>query len=126
MPRVTQEYRDQRRQQILTAARRCFIREGFHKTSMTDILSEGDLSAGSLYGHFKSKHEMIMRADEEKLGMEALLSALEALRQALAHGDGDAIKALLRDHVDGYRAAASEPVVGAVPPSAKVAPGPLH
>lgn len=73
-----------------------------------------------------TQHEMIMRADEEKLGMEALLSALEALRQALAHGDGDAIKALLRDHVDGYRAAASEPVVGAVPPSAKVAPGPLH
>lgn len=71
MPRVTQEYRDQRRQQILSAARRCFIREGFHKTSMTDILTEAEVSAGALYGHFTSKNEIIAAVAEDVIGQLA-------------------------------------------------------
>ncbi len=68
MPRVSQEHRDQRRQQILDAARRCFIREGFHRTSMTDILAEAGLSAGAVYGYFKSKNEIIAAIAEDVIG----------------------------------------------------------
>ncbi|QVQ51648.1 TetR/AcrR family transcriptional regulator [Spiractinospora alimapuensis] len=77
MPRVTQEYRDQRRQQILSAARRCFIREGFHKTSMTDILTEAEVSAGALYGHFTSKNEIIAAVAEDVIGQ--LVDRLEPI-----------------------------------------------
>ena len=33
MPKVSQQHRDARREQILAAARRCFLRDGFHATS---------------------------------------------------------------------------------------------
>jgi TetR/AcrR family transcriptional regulator, transcriptional repressor of aconitase len=59
MPRVSQEYLDARRRQILDAARRCFVRNGFHATSMQDILGEANLSAGAVYRYFKSKDEII-------------------------------------------------------------------
>lgn len=60
MARVTQEHLDARRQQILDASRRCFIRNGFHTTSMQDILSEANLSSGALYRYFRSKEEIIV------------------------------------------------------------------
>ena len=59
MPRVSQEHLDARRRQILDAARRCFVRNGFHATSMQDILSEANLSAGAVYRYFRSKDDII-------------------------------------------------------------------
>lgn len=59
MPRVSDEHRERRRQQILDAARRCFIRQGFHQTSMADIFAEANLSAGAVYGYFRGKNEII-------------------------------------------------------------------
>jgi TetR/AcrR family transcriptional regulator, transcriptional repressor of aconitase len=57
--RVSPEYLDARRRQILDAARRSFVRNGFHATSMQDILREANLSAGAVYRYFKSKDEII-------------------------------------------------------------------
>lgn len=58
MPRVSQEHRDRRRQQILDAATRCMAERGFHRTSMAAIIAESGLSAGAIYGYFKSKDEI--------------------------------------------------------------------
>ncbi len=44
MPKVTQQHMDARREQILDAARRCFLRDGFHSTSMQDLFAEAGLS----------------------------------------------------------------------------------
>ncbi len=59
MPRVSQEHLDARRRQILDAARHCFVRNGFHATSMQDILTEANLSAGAVYRYFRSKDDII-------------------------------------------------------------------
>ena len=59
MPRVSPEHLDARRRQILDAARRCFIKNGFHATSMQDVLTEADLSAGAVYRYFRGKEEII-------------------------------------------------------------------
>ena len=59
MPRVSQAHLDARRRQILDAARRCFVRNGFHATSMQDVLGEANLSAGAVYRYFRSKDEII-------------------------------------------------------------------
>jgi AcrR family transcriptional regulator len=84
MARVKQEHLDARRQQILDAARRCFVRNGFHATSMQDILSEADLSAGGLYRYFRSKEEIIVAIAQNVLAsiaetIEVALPADEAL-----------------------------------------------
>lgn len=59
MARVSQEHLDARRRQILDGAARCFARNGFHATSMQDVLREADLSAGAVYRYFRSKEEII-------------------------------------------------------------------
>ena len=59
MPKVSQEYQESRRSQIIEAAVRCISRKGFHQTSMQDIVAESGLSPGAIYLYFKSKEEII-------------------------------------------------------------------
>lgn len=59
MPRVSPEHLQARRDQILDAARRCFVRNGFHATSMQDVFAEAGLSAGATYRYFRSKEEIV-------------------------------------------------------------------
>ena len=65
MPKVTEQYRDARRGQILDAARRCFLRDGFHETSMHDLFAEVGLSSGAVYRYFASKDELIIAMLED-------------------------------------------------------------
>ena len=58
MPKVTDAYRESRRDEIAHAAVRCLIRHGFAGTSMADIIAESGLSAGAIYSHFTSKTEI--------------------------------------------------------------------
>lgn len=44
-----------RHARILDAAERCFIRNGFHRTTMQDVAAEAGMSAGNLYRYFPSK-----------------------------------------------------------------------
>ncbi|HEY0716738.1 MAG TPA: TetR/AcrR family transcriptional regulator [Streptosporangiaceae bacterium] len=67
MPKVTQQYRDARRDQILSAARRCFLRDGFHVTSMQDLFAESGLSSGAVYRYFAGKDEVIVAIAEENM-----------------------------------------------------------
>ncbi|MBC6464028.1 TetR/AcrR family transcriptional regulator [Actinomadura alba] len=60
MPKVSAEHLERRRQQILEAARICFIRKGVHETSMQDVFAESGLSAGAVYRYFKSKNDIIV------------------------------------------------------------------
>ncbi|MCX4879175.1 MULTISPECIES: TetR/AcrR family transcriptional regulator [unclassified Streptomyces] len=68
MARVSQEHLDARRRQILDGAARCFARNGFHATSMQDVLKEADLSAGAVYRYFSGKEELIAAIVGEVLG----------------------------------------------------------
>ncbi|MEU0946747.1 TetR/AcrR family transcriptional regulator [Streptomyces canus] len=68
MARVSQAHLDARRRQILDGAAVCFARNGFHATSMQDVLKEVDLSAGAVYRYFSGKEELIAAIVEEVLG----------------------------------------------------------
>ncbi|HJR37657.1 MAG TPA: TetR/AcrR family transcriptional regulator [Nocardioidaceae bacterium] len=71
MPKVTDAHRAARRDQILGAAARCVAREGFHKTTMAAVIAEAGLSAGAVYGYFKSKNEIIKAIADRALGQAA-------------------------------------------------------
>ncbi|MEU9358981.1 TetR/AcrR family transcriptional regulator [Streptomyces sp. NPDC048301] len=68
MARVSQEHLDARRRQILTGAARCFAGNGFHGTSMQDVLKEVGLSAGAVYRYFTGKEELIAAIAAEAFG----------------------------------------------------------
>ena len=59
MPKISDEKLAARRQQILDAAATCFARDGFHRTSMQDVVRECGVSAGLVYRYFAGKDEMI-------------------------------------------------------------------
>ncbi|MEU8706934.1 TetR/AcrR family transcriptional regulator [Streptomyces sp. NPDC048565] len=68
MARVSQEHLDARRRQILAGAARCFARNGFHGTSMQDVLKEVGLSAGAVYRYFSGKDDLIAAIADEAFG----------------------------------------------------------
>ena len=45
---------------ILDAAERCFVRSGFHRTTMQDVAAEASMSPGNLYRYFASKDAIII------------------------------------------------------------------
>jgi AcrR family transcriptional regulator len=68
VPRVSKEHLAARRQQILDAARRCFLRDGFHNTSMQDVIAEAGLSVGAVYRYFPSKNDLITAIAQSVIG----------------------------------------------------------
>ncbi|MFQ6172282.1 TetR/AcrR family transcriptional regulator [Oryzobacter sp. R7] len=69
MPRVSEEHRSARREQILRAAMDSAAEEGFHKTTMAHVIERSGLSAGAVYGYFRSKDEIIAALAEHALGI---------------------------------------------------------
>ena len=53
--------------EILAASQTCFIRKGFHNTTMQDICGESQMSAGNIYRYFDSKEMIIEAFTEEEL-----------------------------------------------------------
>ena len=54
------ETKTESQQQILSAAMTCFLRKGYHRATMDDIVNESGLSKGTLYWYFKSKKELFL------------------------------------------------------------------
>ncbi len=59
MPRITDERRAARREQILEAARACLQEYGLEAVSMEMIIARSGLSTGAVYGYFKGKDQII-------------------------------------------------------------------
>src|SRR3954462_6788758 len=53
-----------RRGRILDAAERCFVRAGFHRTTMQDVAAEAGMSPGNLYRYFPSKDAIVIGLTE--------------------------------------------------------------
>ena len=107
MPKVTQQHRDARREQILAAARRCFLRDGFHATSMQDLFAEAGLSSGAVYSYFASKDDVIVAIAEENMrGVTEMITA------AAAQHPGRPAGAVLADIMDMVRAQDAETGLG--------------
>src|ERR1043166_8689151 len=81
-----------RRDDILEAAERCFVRAGFHQTSMQEICAEAGMSAGNLYRYFPSKEAIIAgiaERDRAEVGQDLaradLSQGLFAVLEGMAH-----------------------------------------
>ncbi|WP_245602235.1 TetR family transcriptional regulator [Peribacillus kribbensis] len=55
---MSEEYKEKRKEEILETAREIFIKQGFEKTTMTDIVEATGLSRGGVYQYFSSTDEM--------------------------------------------------------------------
>jgi len=89
VPRVDDGYLAARRRQIMDAAVACFARDGFHRTTMQDIVAETGLSAGAIYRYFPAKEDIVAAIAAEHHAREA--AVLDGATEATDAGD------LLRD-----------------------------
>jgi AcrR family transcriptional regulator len=67
---VSDQEKSQRRDEILTAAKVVFARNGFHATTIADIAKQAGLAYGSIYWYFSSKDELfhaLMAVEEQAL-----------------------------------------------------------
>jgi AcrR family transcriptional regulator len=116
MPKVTKEHVEARRRQIMSAALRCFARDGFHRTTMQDIFREAELSPGAVYSYFESKDELIRAIIREMMSFVVETAALfsEPLPEGRLRTPGEAVVEL----VEGYQ----ELELGTVEERARVFP----
>lgn len=65
MPKLKPEEIENRRREIVVAARACFLRSGFHQTTTDEICHEAAITPGGLYHYFGSKEEIISAVIED-------------------------------------------------------------
>ena len=109
MPKVSEDYLAARRQHIVDSARVHFARNGFHATSMTDLLGATGLSAGAFYRYFDSKNAIIAAIAQDALGdiVEALTAAADEGGQSLGEAVARAMEVIAaKDDADNVAALA--------------------
>lgn len=104
MPRVSNAYREARRDEIARAALRCLERSGVRDTSIADIVQESGLSTGAIYSHFTNKAELA-----RYIAGRFLLPRVDALDAAGARGELIAPRDALRGMLGAFADAALSP-----------------
>jgi AcrR family transcriptional regulator len=74
MPKISQEAQDERRAQIVAAARRVFAAKGLSRATLRDVFREAGLSAGAVYNYYRSKEDLILAVTEA--GMSEALAGV--------------------------------------------------
>ena len=90
MPRVSPEYLEQRRGEILAGARRAFARYGFEGATVARLEEEIGVSRGAIFHYFASKEDLFIALAERESGQLGRLFEEEGLAgvvRALAGAD---------------------------------------
>ena len=73
-----------RKNEILDAAKKVFLRKGFADTVMEDIINETSLSRGGVYYHYKNKVEIL-----HDLMREGIAYRIEKINEFLTEHSGE-------------------------------------
>ncbi|MGE5289209.1 MAG: TetR/AcrR family transcriptional regulator [Micromonosporaceae bacterium] len=65
MPKIAEQARAARRNQIIAAALACFARAGYHATTMADVAAQAGVSKGTPYLYFESKEALFIALHDE-------------------------------------------------------------
>jgi AcrR family transcriptional regulator len=92
VPKISEEAKQARREQILTGARRCFARYGYEGATVARLEEEIGLSRGAIFNWFPSKEELFIElATRDNIRLLQLIvdRGLEEIVSALAEEDAD-------------------------------------
>jgi AcrR family transcriptional regulator len=102
MPKRSEAYMTERRQQIVDALERCLAREGWDRATIDEVAREAGLSKGAVYVHFASKRMLLIGMLDRELVELDRLSGSEDLA-TLRRLTNDSLARLARK--DGWRIA---------------------
>jgi AcrR family transcriptional regulator len=129
---VTQQYVQRRRREILDAAWTCFARDGFHATTMDDVIATAGVSSSVVYRWFRGKDELVAACvaeavqggvDELQLTLcvdppvplsEAVERVVSAMLARTARGDQDLSALAIQAWTEALRNADIHHLVGSL------------
>lgn len=120
---VDTEARAIRRKEIVDAARRCFLRKGFHAASTAEISAEAEISVAGLYQYFPTKADLILALTQEDIETDladiVYLRGFETLREGvrtllLKYAQDVSCASATRLRLEVYAEASREPSVQAI------------
>ena len=92
MPKVSEEHKQRRREQILDGARRCFARYGYEGATVARLEEETGLSRGAIFNYFAGKDALFVEVAVEssrRLTDVWLEEGFRAVLDAVAAEDPD-------------------------------------
>ena len=99
MPKISEERKQARRLEILEVATLCFARQGFHRTSMEDIIRELKSSPGAVYCYFHGKNDIVAAIAEQRHNRESAL-----LNELLASTDiAEGMEHMIREFLEMFQ-----------------------
>jgi AcrR family transcriptional regulator len=129
MPKIAEQARAARRDQIITAALACFARAGYHATTMADIATQAGVSKGTPYLYFDSKETLFIAlrerwdcglADRVNAAIAALPEAGRRSPRQVLHAVAAAVASHVQEETETCRVlmearalAAHEPAIAA-------------
>src|SRR5687767_7503935 len=90
MPKVSEEHKQARREQILVGAQRTFARHGYEGATVARLEEETGLSRGAIFNYFENKEALfvalVLRSSDRFVAIW-LERGYRALLEAIAHED---------------------------------------
>ena len=90
MPKVTEEHKEARREQILVGAQRAFAQHGYEGATVARLEEETGLSRGAIFSYFENKQALfiaLVRRSSDRFVEIWLERGYRALLEAIAHED---------------------------------------
>jgi AcrR family transcriptional regulator len=100
-PKRSEGFKADRQEELLAAAQRCFLAQGYDRTTMREIAAEAGVSTGAIYTYFGTKAEILQalcaqQASAEVRDLQATLAALPPGGDPIAAGLAVVLGKLLR------------------------------
>ena len=92
MPKVSEEHKQRRHEQILEAAQRCFARYGYEGATVARLEEATGLSRGAIFNYFPDKESLFLAVairTSERMTSIWLEQGFRALLEAIVHVDAD-------------------------------------
>lgn len=92
MPKISDEQKEARRQEILVAAQQCFARHGYEGATVVRLEEATGLSRGAIFNYFGSKQALFVAVSlqsSDRFVEIWLEHGYRALLEAIAHEDAD-------------------------------------
>ena len=92
MPKISEERRTERRQQILASARRCFAEHGYEGATVVRLEQATGLSRGAIFNYFATKEELFIELavqDTARMSELWVNEGLEAVVREIVELDPD-------------------------------------
>ncbi|WP_274364018.1 TetR family transcriptional regulator [Paenibacillus thermotolerans] len=81
-PKVDEQYKENRRREILEAAKNVFVQKGFEPATMKDVVDASGMSRGFVYSYFDNTEAMLLSLME---AMDADMPAPDVLFEGTSH-----------------------------------------